>query len=421
MPRNSVKENKYDAIIVGAGPSGIVLAQELSKDFKILLIEKGKIGRINKAFTTSLDILLENKLQKYIISEIQESKVIYKDKEKTFKYPGATIDEKAWMEDCASKIRKNESTIKENEEVINYRRLKNGVKIYTNKGNYSSSLIIDCSGGQSVIAKNNPLHKRKYYCVVYGGIYKVPDEYAVETILGDFRMTDKVRVVEVFPHTKNTLIFYSFVYTKKYQDPTSLVRQHERDLLEYQKKYNVKLKLAKKLYGTSPIGTSRTNAIDNIFFYGDSGLSAAPIIISVFTNVLQYKEKYVGHLKKCIEEKKFDSKDLEVNYSSIEELNKDVLSGVMSTYYFGDERQFSRCIDFLFSLRSETFWDFTLMRIDSKTMIQFIYDLLKNYRIDEILSVIPRKDAKYVIQKIAEAGVDYTKLVYEEIASASQN
>lgn len=39
------KENFYDAIIIGAGPAGLLLGNELSKKHKVLIIEKKKLEK----------------------------------------------------------------------------------------------------------------------------------------------------------------------------------------------------------------------------------------------------------------------------------------------------------------------------------------------------------------------------------------
>jgi flavin-dependent dehydrogenase len=39
---------EFDVIIVGAGPAGLSIGSELSKNHKILVIEKNKIGETNK-------------------------------------------------------------------------------------------------------------------------------------------------------------------------------------------------------------------------------------------------------------------------------------------------------------------------------------------------------------------------------------
>ena len=47
---------KFDFIVVGSGPGGIASAYELSKRFKVLIVEKGKIPTKNAKQTTEIKI-----------------------------------------------------------------------------------------------------------------------------------------------------------------------------------------------------------------------------------------------------------------------------------------------------------------------------------------------------------------------------
>ena len=49
----------FDVIIVGAGPAGLLLAKELSKKHKVIILEKNKIGDTNKSWVSYKDILTE--------------------------------------------------------------------------------------------------------------------------------------------------------------------------------------------------------------------------------------------------------------------------------------------------------------------------------------------------------------------------
>ena len=63
----SVNEFDYDIIIAGAGPSGLSVAHDLSKDFKILLIDKRKIPYTTSAWYSYEDRVKKNNLDFYII------------------------------------------------------------------------------------------------------------------------------------------------------------------------------------------------------------------------------------------------------------------------------------------------------------------------------------------------------------------
>ena len=51
----------FDCIIIGAGPAGLLLAKELSKKHKVLVLEKNNIGETNKNWLTYKDRWLKEK------------------------------------------------------------------------------------------------------------------------------------------------------------------------------------------------------------------------------------------------------------------------------------------------------------------------------------------------------------------------
>ncbi|VAW27549.1 hypothetical protein MNBD_BACTEROID07-290, partial [hydrothermal vent metagenome] len=162
---------KYDIIIAGAGPAGLTAAVELSKKFKILVVERRKPGT-----TTSTWYSYGDRVRKYNIEEA----VTTRFNEICFTSPTQTHNMK---DDCVilnhNKVlqlwidrAKANGTIIRRETFKDYDYAKGGVFVKTNEGEYFARLLIDAMGSNSIIVAKHKLIKRHDAWVIYGGLIR---------------------------------------------------------------------------------------------------------------------------------------------------------------------------------------------------------------------------------------------------------
>jgi len=107
---------QYDVVIVGAGPAGLFMAKELSKDFSVCVIEKNKIGETSKFWVVSNKNIKDNKLEDCVISK--PHRCCYKD------YTGKSIggiikdgnpivDEHKVLKKWAEEAKRNRAVLRE--------------------------------------------------------------------------------------------------------------------------------------------------------------------------------------------------------------------------------------------------------------------------------------------------------------------
>lgn len=190
----------YDVIVFGAGPSGLAIASELSKELKVLVFDrKTVVSETTKSWlipdvTITLgqaeDILpfMKNGVKRFLANTFQGVSVQWtanfkyhfaKEHELLAYWGNKTTDNGAeilldcWYED---------SFITDDRVVIS-----------TSKGDFCSKLLIDASGGQSPIRAKYALREHWYWWSVCGAIVNFPDGLPTGMAVGDYQLWQTFR------------------------------------------------------------------------------------------------------------------------------------------------------------------------------------------------------------------------------------
>lgn len=195
---------QYDVIIFGAGPAGLSIASELSKDLKVLVFDrKTAINDTTKSWLipdmvipigAAEDILpfMKNGVQRFLANTFQGVNVQWKA---NFKYHFAEEHELLtyWGEKTAA----NGADILldcwyEDSFITNER-----VVISTSKGEFCGKLLLDASGGQSPIRGKYALRENWYWWSVCGAIVRFPDGLPEGMAVGDYQLWQTFRDTNV--------------------------------------------------------------------------------------------------------------------------------------------------------------------------------------------------------------------------------
>ena len=97
----------FDIVIAGGGPSGLSIASELSKKYKVAVIERGKFGVTTKSWLSYYDRILKLGFPTSVVSHrFKKWHFDYKDQSFAITDKYAVLDEKRvlahWIEKCRS-------------------------------------------------------------------------------------------------------------------------------------------------------------------------------------------------------------------------------------------------------------------------------------------------------------------------------
>lgn len=250
--------NKYDVIIIGAGPGGLECANQLkNSDLSVLLIEKNKIigPKTCAGGLTNLDKNFN--IPKDKIRSFQRQDIFIKEKPYTINLvnPLRTIYRFDLGQYQLKKV-SNCKNIKILKETL-VKKIKNN-EIITSKGDFKFKYLVGADGSNSIVRKHLGL-KSKVCIGMYYNILKITDRFVWYVNPKEL----KSGYIWIFPHQKFTNIGV-------YYNPDKVSVKNAKKALEDFLKSN-KHDFSKSKFEASPINYSYHGCIfDNIFLVGDA-------------------------------------------------------------------------------------------------------------------------------------------------------
>ena len=298
---------RFDIIISGAGPAGLTTAIELASDYKVLLIEKNKPGTTTATWYSYADRAKEYDLEDAVAMRTDYIKFTSPSQTHFMRDDCVIFDHNKVLANWLKKANALGVDIRQ-EEFISYKYAEDGVVINTSKNQYSAPLFIDTMGINSPIIKQNKLIKRKDAWVIYGAriknacqgkacqleYYPLNDE--ANTYVGIHPISNDETNIYVFKGQKNTL-----------GNPDELKEKFDQVL----KETNPGAEKVETLTGSIVSGMLHKYALNNIVFFGSSGMLNPDGCGMGFNEVLKQHKVFAEEVKKCIRSNKLDQRSLE--------------------------------------------------------------------------------------------------------------
>ncbi|MCT4612118.1 MAG: lycopene cyclase family protein [Clostridia bacterium] len=298
-----------DILIVGSSISGLLIAKELSKNNKVLIIDKKKETDINVCYTGLKKYFEDTFFEKYISKEFKEAYVRFLDGNK--KYLSAdfvSLNEEDLIKDLLDEIRENGSEILFNTEYIGHKNENDNVLAEISGKIVKTKLIVDCTGSE--------YSKDSYYFNIYGGVYNKKILSYKDINFVEINEKRKPTIFfEYFPINDDQIVLYVFDFSKEKINPIEY-KELEK---EYITKANIGITQVDKLkevYGSIPMGKMKTSKEDNVFIYGNAANISPSATGFSLINMVKTYEGVTKFLQSRIEENKFDKKSLSYKYES---------------------------------------------------------------------------------------------------------
>ena len=309
--------------IVGAGPAGLSLAADLSRDYKVALIERGEIGHTDKAWGVLEtdgyrvdDDLVINRLYRGAIRLRSGDKTIDIDEPVAEGDSCALVDEEKVMAKWRGQAESYGCRLLENTSYRDLSYTDNGVEVETDSGQIKAKLLIDATGYDSPIARQLGLHKEPdYYVPTFGGYVEgasFPDPTSGLVVVRD---ADTDVYGEYFPLSEDRGVSWMFQtispkeYATKSEDEWIQGLRDAYDGFASKDPEVAGSHLVKECYGVIPMRQMDRKAADRVLLVGDAG-GQTPFCTLGFNAIFKGHERVAEQLGHLLEHDDLDADSL---------------------------------------------------------------------------------------------------------------
>lgn len=380
----------FDIVIAGGGPSGLSIASELSKKYKVAVIERGKFGVTTKSWLSYYDRITKLGFPTSVVSHrFKKWHFDYKDQSFAITDKFAVLDEKRvlahWIEMCRSQG----VELFERESYKSHRRLKEGIIV---NGKFKCKLFVDCMGVHS------PLLQKKIKNINY------------MNCIGAYVKADiKERNFFAFAEKHNGL-WWSWGMTKlspkRYFILLFTSSENKLSLRRYLPKFH---EYAQKQFGSYKVeeykidhyatGKVKRHSTNNYLCFGDAGLFCPGFIGMGFNEILRQHKSIAKHLEICLRDNALDVHSLTIPVPIQEDAHSLVFSTISHIINPLDSRAMSAIFNKMLVLSNGTLKRLFRNTLNDDDILKIINVFVSSPNISYVVSKVPKKFLKPFILK----------------------
>jgi len=330
--------DEYDVAIIGAGPAGLPLAADLSRDYKVALIERGEIGHTDKAWGVLEtdgyrvdDDLVINRLYRGAIRLRSDDRSITIDEPVAEGDSCALVDEEKVMAKWKGQAESYGCSLFENTSYRDLSYTGDGVEVETDSGQFKARLLIDATGYNSPIAQKVGLHKEPdYYVPTFGGYVEGASFPDPTSGLVAVRDADTDVIGEYFPLSKERGVSWVFQaitpdeYATKSEDEWIQGLRDAYDVFTSNDPEVEGSHLVKECYGVIPMRQMDRKAADRVLMVGDAG-GQTPFCTLGFNAIFKGHERVAEQVGYLLEKDDLSASSL----NSVSYRDKNPLSDIL--------------------------------------------------------------------------------------------
>ena len=390
---------KFDIIISGGGPAGMSAAAELSKKFNILLIEKKVPGTTNATWYSYKDRVQEVDIEESVAFECDHLHFVAPNYEHDMMDECVVVDHNKVMNLWLRRASENGATIRQ-ETFKDYENIGGGVKVITDKGEYSANLLIDAMGGGSPIVRKHNLVKRVDAWIIYGARIKIPSNKEKPTEIAYYPLNDENNTyVGVHPFNETETNFYIFIGKNgTFGDPSKLKEQFKKVLNDTYPDAEI----LQPLTGTIPSGILKKYALDNVIFWGASGMLNPDGCGMGFNEIIRQLNTFVAEITRAYKSHRLDEKSLNRvarSLRDIETMHFQRIIGAFSLYFIKSNGKWDGGVRWLNAMGKDSrYWMRNEMSID--WIRTATLKLHKAVPFSESIKMIPPNELLFITEQL---------------------
>lgn len=429
----------YDVIVIGAGPAGMSIASEISKNLNVLVVDgKGKLSDCTKSWFIP-GLLVENneEVMPYMdkgILRLLCSTASGKEScwDTSIKDGYYYVKEHEILDYWGKKIIDNGAEIKLNTYYADHTTYEDKVVVDTTDGTFEAKLLIDASGHDSMVKKKYEYKDPDYYWwSVYGAIVKHPNglhdmkngDYMLWQTFKDTQSSEDTTLRDgrpVFEYeilTENSS-FPLILYLRKGKVDEGLMKKEFMNVLYNEDKTSQfkDCEIEELKWGWYPSGgLTLKQAEDRVDFVGDAGCWTTPCGWGFGFIIKNYKY-YSEAITKLVKEDKLKEKDItDIIKLNINEKHQILIDKIASHFLANSSpKQLDKFIEFFNQndpLMCEKIFTLTISQDDIKEVGK---EFFKFFNIFELLKIFPKEDIMTMIKEIPYFFADWVIEEYKE-------
>ncbi|MBL0309756.1 MAG: NAD(P)-binding protein [Bacteroidetes bacterium] len=383
----------YDVVVAGAGPAGLSVAAELSKDFKVLVFDRRLSAIPGATWYSYEDRMITYGLEEAIANRC--SSLIYEspNHRHEMKDDCIVVDEKAVFEIWQKRILDNKGEIKRMK-LVSCSSDKDGVVVHADKQHIRARLLIDCTGIGSPILRKHRLVKHINSWVCYG--YSLLAENVNADQIHFAPLNDEINTyVGIHPTSATEVNFYVFVNVENEVGDSSKLKQSFEMARE---KYFPNAKKQRLIEGKIISGELKRYALDHVVFFGEAGMLTPPGIGMGFNEILVQHRPFtegIAHLMRTNRLRASHLQKLSLSLRDKETINFQRIIGKFSYYFNFEPSKYDGGVQWLNKMGHDSkYW----MRneINMAWIKSGVINLNNIFTLKEVLRVMPAKDFLFI-------------------------
>lgn len=414
----------FDVIIIGAGPAGLSVGSELSKTFKVLIVDAKKdVAACTKSWFIPGVLVADNPdvmpfmtpgIKRLLCSTASGKKTCWETSlEGGYYY----VEEHGLLKHWADRVLSQGSEILLETSYTDHQVSKDGVTVETTRGRYEAKFLIDASGHDSQVKKKYKDDQSYYWWSVYGALVDHPNglhgmkngDYMLWQTFKDTQVSEDTKLADGRPVFEYEVLSdqTSFPLILYLRESKVQVTQMEQEFMHvlYQEDATKPFhdaQIKERKWGWYPSGDLTVKqAEDRVDFIGDAGCWTTPCGWGFGFIVYNYRY-YAQAVSACIMADTLDKKSLKdlihFNFSEKHQILMDAIASHFLAH--ASPNQLDRFIDFFNSndpLMCEKIFTLT---INQEEIRQVAKKFVEHFEVGELLKIFPPKDYRLIAKEL---------------------
>jgi hypothetical protein len=283
-----------DVVIMGGGISGLLLASELARDHKTVVIEKNSTVRSPKYWLTDKGCADHNPDLKAAIDSGYEHMDFISYDQFSYRCIGSYVlwDTDRLIDELRKRIVDRQGSFLLGHTFYSYRVLRNEILVRADDKTVRARLAIDCMGYASPIIYAKGIVDVAGYYLLYGATFTAAER--VDPVgLYNMALSAEPTYLEAFPASGGKLHLVLIKTARTVGSPGSLKSDFDFIVTKSPFRDVISDTAADRgfLGGVVPVGKLRRKALDHLFFFGEAGQMNPAATATALTRMLySYKE-----------------------------------------------------------------------------------------------------------------------------------